>query len=192
MTSDDGTDMSLKDRRSDYINSDNIICQNGCDFSEYNSKYKRAKCECFAKESNLSFAEMIINKTQLFDNIKDIRNLVNMNILICYKQLLSIISFKGIIHNPGSLTIACIILFHTISVFIFYIRQYKIILQKIKDIVFAIKNFNLVKKNNNKKDTKSLAVKNTKNNNNNKIANSKSKQKKSKRARNNRIKCFIF
>ena len=64
-TSDDGTDISLQDRKNEYINGDNIICQNGCDFSEYNSKYKRAKCECFAKESNLSFAEMIINKTQL-------------------------------------------------------------------------------------------------------------------------------
>ena len=84
---------------------------------------------------------MIINKTQLFDNIKDIRNLVNMNILLCYKILLSIISLKGIIHNAGSLILSCIFLFHTISVFIFYIRQYKKILQKIKDIFFCDKKF---------------------------------------------------
>ena len=184
-TLDDGTDISLQDRKNEYINGDNIICQNGCDFSDYDSKHKKAKCECFAKESNLSFAEMIINKTQLFDNIKDIRNLVNMNILLCYKILLSIISLKGIIHNAGSLILSCIFLFHTISVFIFYIRQYKKILQKIKDIVFAIKNFNLVKKTNNKKNTKSLTVKNSKKNNKKEIL--KNKLKKSKRTQNNRI-----
>ena len=184
-TLDDGTDISLQDRKNEYINGDNIICQNGCDFSDYDSKHKKAKCECIAKESNLSFAEMIINKTQLFDNIKDIRNLVNMNILLCYKILLSIISLKGIIHNAGSLILSCIFLFHTISVFIFYIRQYKKILQKIKDIVFAIKNFNLVKKTNNKKNTKSLTVKNSKKNNKKEIL--KNKLKKSKRTKNNRI-----
>ena len=90
---------SLKDRKNEYIDGDNIICQDGCDFSAYNSEYKKAKCECFAKESNLSFADMIINKTKLFDNLKDIRNLLNLNILICYKTLLSIISLNEIIHN---------------------------------------------------------------------------------------------
>ena len=64
-TSDDGTDISLQDRKNEYINGDNIICQDGCDFSSYNSKYKKAKCECFAKESNLSFADMNINKLKI-------------------------------------------------------------------------------------------------------------------------------
>ena len=57
--------MSLKDRKKEYIDGDNIICQDGCDFSAYDSGYKKAKCECFAKESNLSFADMIINKAKL-------------------------------------------------------------------------------------------------------------------------------
>ena len=36
-TSDDGTDISLQDRKNEYIDGDNIICQDGCDFSSYNS-----------------------------------------------------------------------------------------------------------------------------------------------------------
>ena len=64
-TSDDGTDISLQDRKNDYIYGDNIICQDGCEFSAYNSKINKAKCECYAKESDLSFADMIINKTKL-------------------------------------------------------------------------------------------------------------------------------
>ena len=60
--------MSLKDRKKEYIDGDNIICQDGCDFSAYDSGYKKAKYECFAKESNLSFADMIINKAKLLIN----------------------------------------------------------------------------------------------------------------------------
>ena len=131
-TSDDGTDISLQDRKNEYIDGDNIICQDGCDFSSYDSKYKKAKCECFAKESNLSFADMTINKLKIFDNIKNIRNLMNLNILLCYKNLLSI---NSIIYNIGSLIIICIIFFHIISVFLFYINQFKKIKKQIKDIL---------------------------------------------------------
>ena len=104
-TSDDGTDISLKDRKSEYINGDNIICQDDCDFSVYDSINKKAKCECYAKEPESSFADMIINKTQLFENLKDIRNLINLNILLCYKKFISFISCFDILHNKGSLII---------------------------------------------------------------------------------------
>ena len=64
-TSNDGTDISLKDRKKEYIEGDNIICQDDCEFFDYDYKYKKAKCECFAKESNLSFADMTINKMKI-------------------------------------------------------------------------------------------------------------------------------
>ena len=63
-TSAHGTDITLKDRKNEYISDGNIICQDGCDFTEYNFKLKKAKCECKAVESQLSFTDMIINKTK--------------------------------------------------------------------------------------------------------------------------------
>ena len=64
-TTNDGTDISLSDRKNEYIEGDNIICQENCDFTTYNFTTKKAKCECFAKESNSSFADMIVNKAKL-------------------------------------------------------------------------------------------------------------------------------
>ena len=147
-TSDDGTDISLKDRKTEYIEGDNIICQDDCEFSAYNSNYKKAKCECYAKESNLSFADMNINKFKIFDNMKNIKNLMNFNILVCYKNLLSI---NSIIYNIGSLIIICIIFFHIINVFLFYINHLKKIKKNIKDITLGISNNNLIKELDNTK-----------------------------------------
>ena len=142
-TSDDDTDISLQDRKNEYIASDNIICQDDCDFSAYDSKYKKAKCECYAKESDSSFADMKINKNKLFDNLKDIKNLINLNIMKCYKMLLS---FNNIIYNVGSLIIICIIFFHIIFIFWFYINQLEIIKKRIKNIIFGIINISLIRK----------------------------------------------
>ena len=70
-TTDAGTDISLNDRKNEYFEGDNIICQEDCYFSEYDSNFKKAKCDCFAKESSSSFADMIIDKEKLFQNLKD-------------------------------------------------------------------------------------------------------------------------
>ena len=106
-----------KIEKKEYIEGDNLICQDDCEFSAYNSEIKKAKCECFAKESNLSFADMSINKLNLFENLKDIRNLMNFKILICYKKLL--LSFSRLWNNVGCLLIICIIVSHIIFTFVF-------------------------------------------------------------------------
>ena len=88
---------------------------------------------------------MFINKTKLFENLKDIKNLMNMNILICYKQLLA---FTNFFYNIGCLIIIFIIIFYIFSMFVFYLNQLKIINKKIRSIIFAKINMSLLKKNN--------------------------------------------
>jgi len=61
----------------------------------------------------------------------------------CYKMLLS---FNNIIYNVGSLIIICIIFFHIIFIFWFYINQLEIIKKRIKNIIFGIINISLKRK----------------------------------------------
>ena len=190
-TSNDGTDISLKDRKNEYIEGDNIICQDDCNFASYNSKNKKAKCECSVKDSNSSFADMIINKTKLFENLKDIKNIVNLNILLCYNELISFISFIRIIKNISSLIIISIIIFHIISIIIFYISQLNKIIKNIKDIIFGITNIHLIKKGSKIKKVKpKLVVRQVKPQK--EIIKLNAKQNKSKKIRNKRINNNIF
>ena len=86
---------------------------------------------------------MHIDRTKLYKNFINIKNVANVNILICYKSLFSI---NGIKFNIGSYIIIVILIFHIISFIIFYAKQYRFLQKKIKDIVFAIKNSSLKNK----------------------------------------------
>ena len=64
-TSEDGTDISLKDRQKNYIDEDKIVCQEDYEFSKYNSENFKAECSCNVKESSQSIADMKIDKSKL-------------------------------------------------------------------------------------------------------------------------------
>ena len=52
-TSDSGTDIILKDRQKELVESDKIVCQENCEFSEYNYTTHRANCSCKVEESSI-------------------------------------------------------------------------------------------------------------------------------------------
>ena len=48
-TSENGTDILLSDRKSDFY--ENVsLCENGCEYKGYDLNKKRVKCECSVKE----------------------------------------------------------------------------------------------------------------------------------------------
>ena len=58
-TSEDGTDIILRDRQNEFISNNKIICQEDCVFSEYNSDNNIAKCTCKVKESSKSMENLL-------------------------------------------------------------------------------------------------------------------------------------
>ena len=164
-TSESGTDISNKDRKNEYSNL--AVCQDDCDFIDYNYVTEKAKCSCKVKQSSTSFKDININKQKLLDNFKNIKNIANFNLLICVKVLFSKI---GITKNAGFFIIISIGLLHLIALFVFYINQSKLLNKKIKDIMFAIKNLKLIKDDKTEeKRKKVIKLKEPKNKNKRKI-----------------------
>ena len=164
-TSDYGTDITLKDRKNDFIKNNKTVCQEDCVFAEYDYDSQKAKCSCKIKESSSLFEYMKINSTKLWQNFKEIRNIVNTGLLICYKVLFSV---KGIKNNIGSYIVLASIILHIISIFIFYKKQLKEIKEKIRQIVYGLNNWHLVKgqkKSNKKKEEQNTTIKLKKQNN---------------------------
>ena len=174
-TTEDGTDITLKDRKNEYAKGDKIICQEDCDFTGYDYKTYKAKCLCKAKESSSSLNDFNIDKTQLLKNIKDIKNIANFNFLICYKKLFNL---EGIKKNVGSYLLISIIILHLFNIIIFYIKQFPLIKNKIKEIVFGINENDLLEKN--KKTKKKKTITNKENKNKKKIGIKKKVKKKEK------------
>ena len=179
-TSESGAYIPLNDRKKEFVDNNQTICQDDCYFSEYNKDIQKANCSCRAKEASPSFSLMNINKTKLYENFMDVKNIANINLLICYDKLFS---KKGLESNIGSYIILVIIIFHIVCMILFYIRQYPEIKTKIKDIIYAISNYKLIKHRKKKKKRK---TENNDNNTRTKNENNEKKEGKGKDNKNNK------
>ena len=88
------------------------------------------------QELSKSFGDIYINKDKLIENFINVKNIANINLLVCYKK---IFSKKGIKNNYGSYTVISIIFSHFFLIFLFYLNNFYIIIQNlITDIQFGI------------------------------------------------------
>jgi hypothetical protein len=132
---------------------------------------------------------MNIDKTKLFENFANFKNIANVNILKCYHNLFDKI---GIITNVGCYVISFIIIFRLISVFIFYLKQKYIIKQKINKLDNGINaNFNMIINGNQKKSNENK-INNIIEDNNKDIINKRKKIKSKKRKKKNNKKIIIL
>ena len=132
-TTESGTDITLKDRKNEFPSI--AVCQDDCDFVDFNNTLKKAKCSCKAKESSSTFANMKINKNKLLGGLKNFKNIANLNLLKCVHVLFT---KKGLSNNIGFFILISFILFHIIALFVFCINQFDSLKNKIKDIIFMI------------------------------------------------------
>ena len=143
-TSDFGTDIILKDRKKEFIEQNKTVCQENCVFSKYDKIIQKVKCLCDIPEISDKFENIKIDKTKLLKNFIDIKNIANINLLVCYKALFT---KKGIIKNYGSYSIIFVIIIHFIIIIVYYIKDlFNEIKDKINEISYGIKFRKLIGK----------------------------------------------
>ena len=140
-TSDNDTDITRNDRKNKFIDGNKTICQDDCYLDNYDNNIHQVKCSCKAKESSPSFANMTINVDKLYQNFIKIKNIINLNILKCYRNLFNI---NGVIFNNGCYVLSFITIIHIISIFVFYCKKSGTLQKKIKDIFFGITHFGVL------------------------------------------------
>ena len=142
--SESGTDIILKDRQKEFEDKNRTICQENCLFSEYDFDTQKAKCSCDVEDLSPSFDNIKIDTSKIFENFINIKNIVNVNLFVCNKVLFS---KKGLSKNYGFFSLLLLIIIHFIILILFYGKKlYKKLEEKIKDISFGIKNWDLIKK----------------------------------------------
>ena len=143
-TSESGTDIIINDRKKEFIENNKTLCQENCVFSQYDNNTKKVKCSCEDEGASPSFAYMKINKTKLYKNFIDIKNIANINLLVCYEKLFS---KKGILKNYGSFSLIPIVISNFVILIIFYAKNlFKTISDQIRSIKIAKYNFEMIKK----------------------------------------------
>ena len=127
--------MILKDRRNEFINNNMSLCENNCEYIEYNKKIKKSLCKCAIKKE-ISICEIINNKDKLLINFIDIKNTININLIKCYRK---VFNKEGLLKNIGNYIISIIILLIFILSILFKFKGYSLLQNKIKEINQNIK-----------------------------------------------------
>ena len=187
-TSNYGTDISLSDRKNDFINNNMTLCEENCNLISYDTINEKAKCSCDIKLNVPSLIDDIkIDKNKLLESFTDIHNIINIKILKCYKTAFNIDSLKN---NYGFYILSFIIILYFICLTLFYTKYYPLLKDDINKIVsslLGLNDINLQKKEDNdkniyeKKEINNDFIILDKINNNNKSESKKVKKKKKRK-----------
>ena len=179
-TTADGTDLVLVDRMKIYQDkAQNVyLCQEGCEFVQYNETTKKSKCNCNIKNklSTMDITDIKFDKTLIVDDflLKALAN-SNFRVLQCYKLIFSL---KGQMNNIGSYLLAGIIFLLFILMICYCIVGRKKLIQFVQLILRQKTNEKKIDKNNNQSKKSNKSKKNNNTDTKNKIKN-KGKMKKS-------------
>ena len=127
-TSDNGTDILLSDRKSDFYQ--NIsLCENNCTYKGYDLDKNRVQCECSVKEEIK--VEESSNNDNILENLFSASTFSNIKLLKCYKL---VFSAKGQNDNKGSIIFLSINFVIIILSIIYAINHEKYIMRNIRKI----------------------------------------------------------
>ena len=133
-TSKYNTDITLYDRRIEFINNDMSLCEENCELISYDNIYRKAKCSCKVKTS-LSLDNIELDNKNILKNFIDIKKITNIEIVKCYKIVFNINNLKN---NYGFFIIFFIFIMYFICIIIFYCISLKILIDEIIKIICII------------------------------------------------------
>ena len=161
-TSENGTDVLLKDRKNDYYNQNLTLCEENCEYKSFDIETSKVNCECETKtEVNSDVSETSFSPNIVFENFYSFEKYTNYKVLKCYDLAFNSEKLKK---NAGSYIIIIITIIFIIIMSINLKTQDK----KFEELFNKIINQNMLmekkiarmenknqkhKKNNSKNDT---------------------------------------
>ena len=155
-TSDSGTDISLKDRKNEFVNNNMSLCEENCELIGYNHTKGKVKCSCDVKLNIPPNYDSKFDKKDFLKSFTDIENILNINIMKCYKTVLRL---NSLIKNYGFIIVGFIIALYFFSLFTFIAVSFNIIKKEIYNIMFSSNIKGNPKKKKNSKNKKKIKEK---------------------------------
>ncbi len=135
-----GVDITLYDRKNEYINNNLYLCTINCIFIGYNKNNKTVECLCQAQSGIILYTD--IDKEHIISSLTNIKNKFNFNVMKCYNLLFS---KEGLNMNFGNYMLLFIILLHIGSAIFFYFKGFNLFCNEINEILY-IKNIEIKNK----------------------------------------------
>ena len=133
-TTEDGTDIIISDRKQEYNDNNMFLCENNCQYTNYNISSKKSICNCEIKLKIYSISEIISNKDSISQNF-NINNTLSNNNLNIMKCIDTLFSKYGILKNLEFYIIIIMCILYTGSGVLFYRVGYPMLDENIKEIL---------------------------------------------------------
>ena len=161
-TTEDGTDIILKDRQKEYENKNMSLCENKCKYLGYNISNKQSSCICEIKDRMEPISEIIKNPNKLSQDFETNKDSSSSNI-ISMECTYVLFTVDGIKSNISSYLLLIIIFYFLFSITTFIKCGYPLLKMDIQNIIAMKKKDNNQKKENkNKKKIKFYLIKKVK------------------------------
>ena len=121
--------MTNYDRKNQLKEKNMALCENDCEYKEYDKDDKKVICDCKVKNIFNTLDE--IDKGKLLKKFSNFKSIFNFEVIKCLKLLFSI---KGLKYNIGSYITLSIILIHLINIIIFGLKGYYLFFDRINKI----------------------------------------------------------
>ena len=125
------TDVTLNDRKNDFYNSNISLCEENCEYKNYNTESLKAKCVCNIKNEIKSELNSKFFPNIIVEHFYKVEKYTNIRVFICSKK---IFDFKKLKKNYGNY----IILFIGLIFFILMISVFLTIKKKLRNIMEII------------------------------------------------------
>ena len=125
-----GIDITLYDRKIEYINNNLYLCTINCTYIGYNKDKKIVTCLCQVQPGIILYTD--INKEQIINSKINIKRVLNLNVMKCYNLLFS---KEGLITNFGNYIMLFIILLNIGSAIFLYFKGYDLLCNEINEIL---------------------------------------------------------
>ena len=146
-TNEKGLDLTIYERKKEYNYYNMSLCPKNCKYNGYDRNTKKVSCECEiqTKESAL-LLEDVINIDKLLNNFVNIKSISKIGLFKCYKETFS---KEGIKSNILSYILLIIIFIFVTSCILFFAKEYKLLFNRIDEIVNLGKKENIIITTNN-------------------------------------------
>ena len=142
-TSENGTDISLADRKKNFVNNNLTVCEEDCDFISYDYEMEKALCSCKVKtNSSMKISGIVIDKDKLLNSFTNFKNIANVKVIKCHELIFSIEAYKN---NYANLILFGIILLLILTMIIFYCKGWNYLKELMDKILFLKSNTKKVK-----------------------------------------------
>ena len=134
--SDIGYDITIDDRKNQYIEGNSSLCEENCKFDGYEKEISQVNCACEIKFNFPMITEITIDKDKLY-KFMDLKMIANFNVMKCYNLIIDI---KRLKINYGFYLFIPAFIMYFVCLIIFYLRDIKLIKKQLDDII-SVKNF---------------------------------------------------